>query len=45
VLWLRDRRPTGLGALPILGEGDAVYRALLESSGRADYLYAAARKA
>jgi SAM-dependent methyltransferase len=45
VLWLRDRRPTGRGALPILGEGDAVYRALLESSGRADYLYAAARKA
>lgn len=44
VLWLRDRRPTGLGALPALADADPVYRGLLESSGRADYLYASARK-
>jgi SAM-dependent methyltransferase len=44
VLWLRDKRPTGLGALPALADADPVYRGLLESSGRADYLYASARK-
>lgn len=31
--------------LPAPGERDAVYRALLESNGRADDRYAAARKA
>jgi SAM-dependent methyltransferase len=45
VLWLRDRRPTGLGALASTREADALFRAMLESNGRADYLYCSARKA
>ena len=45
VLWLRDRRPTGLGKLEALApSGDALFRSLLETSGRADYLYARCRK-
>ena len=45
VLWLRDRRPTGRGALTSTREADALYRGVLESSGRADYLYCSSRKA
>ena len=44
ILWLRDKRPTGLGALAFAAPGDAVFRGMLEASGRADYLYAFARK-
>lgn len=45
VLWLRDRRPTGVGALASTREADAVFRAVLEASGRADYLYGSGGKA
>ena len=45
VLWLRDRRPTGLGAIACPPGADTMFRAMLEASGRADYLYAAAGKA
>ncbi|HEX3178539.1 MAG TPA: class I SAM-dependent methyltransferase [Methylomirabilota bacterium] len=45
VLWLRDKRPTGIGGLPTLRDADPVYRSVVESTGRADYLYAYARKA
>ena len=45
VLWLRDKRPTGLGALASTRDADTVYRGLLENSGRADYVYALSRKA
>jgi SAM-dependent methyltransferase len=45
VLWLRDKRPTGLAGLELPATADGVYRAMLESSGRADYLYASCRKA
>jgi SAM-dependent methyltransferase len=45
VLWLRDKRPTGVGAMPCPPGADAMYRAMLEASGRADYMYGAARKA
>ena len=44
ILWLRDKRPTGLGALAFSAPGDGVFRGMLEASGRADYLYAFARK-
>lgn len=43
LLWLRDRRPTGLAGLrswPLL---DAVYRRTLEAEGLADFLYASLR--
>jgi SAM-dependent methyltransferase len=39
VLWLRDRRPTGLGSLALPPAWTGVFRALLEGEGRADYLY------
>jgi len=39
VLWLRDKRPTGLGKLELSTSADAAFRALLEGAGRADYLY------
>jgi len=39
VLWLRDRRPTGLGKLRVAPPGDTIFRSLLEATGRADYLY------
>jgi len=39
ILWLRDKRPTGIGKLPVAGGASEVFRGLLESSGRADYLY------
>ena len=45
VLWLRDKRPTGVGAMPSPPGADAMYRAMLEATGRADYMYGAARKA
>jgi SAM-dependent methyltransferase len=38
-LWLRDRRPTGLGKLNAPTSADEVFRALLQASGRSDYLY------
>jgi len=39
MLWLRDKRPTGLAALKMDSMGDAFFRSALEASGRADYLY------
>ena len=44
ILWLRDKRPTGIGKLPVAGGASEVFRGLLESSGRADYLYGAGVK-
>ena len=41
VLWLRDRRPTGLGKLALPEGWTTVFRGRLEESGRGDYLYAA----
>jgi hypothetical protein len=39
--WLRDGRPTGAGNASPLGSAfDRLWTATLESSGRADYLYA-----
>lgn len=40
LLWIRDRKPTGLGRYQVLSELDGAYRSLLEKSGRADYIYA-----
>jgi len=39
ILWLRDKRPTGVGALPVPDGASEVFRGLLEANGRADYLY------
>lgn len=38
--WLRDRRPTGLGRLPVEPVLDASFRASLGAQGRGDYLHA-----
>lgn len=43
LLWLRDRRPSGQGAVPVAPPVDAAFQKWLESSGRADYLYARLR--
>ncbi len=41
LVWLRDRRPSGLGTIPALDPSlDAVWRQNLETHGRSDYLYA-----
>lgn len=40
LLWLRDRRPSGLGAVKVPASVDAAFRAALEAEGRADYLVA-----
>ena len=45
ILWLRDRRPTGLGALPMAAAADAVFKGLVEAGGVADYLYASSVRA
>jgi SAM-dependent methyltransferase len=42
-LWLRDKRPTGVGKLEAPAGADEVFRALLQASGRSDYLYGQAR--
>jgi 2-polyprenyl-3-methyl-5-hydroxy-6-metoxy-1,4-benzoquinol methylase len=39
LLWLRDKRPTGLGRLDVTGCVDGTFRSMLEATGRADYLY------
>ena len=39
ILWLRDKRPTGIGSLPVPPGASEMFRGLLEASGRADYLY------
>ena len=44
VLWLRDRRPTGLGTLSLPAAWNDVFRTMLEATGRGDYLYASAVK-
>jgi len=41
VLWLRDKRPTGLGALKVGALENALFSSMLEATGRADYLYCA----
>jgi SAM-dependent methyltransferase len=43
LLWLRDRRPSGQGTVPIALPVNAAFRSWLESAGRADYLYARLR--
>ena len=43
LLWLRDRRPTGVGTVPVNPLVNAAYVEWLESEGRADYLYATLR--
>ena len=43
-LWLRDKRPTGVGKWPAPPGADEVFRALLQSSGRSDYLYGRCRR-
>jgi 2-polyprenyl-3-methyl-5-hydroxy-6-metoxy-1,4-benzoquinol methylase len=40
LLWLRDRRPSGVGQMPVDAIVDAAFCRWLETSGRADYLYA-----
>ncbi|HEY8196130.1 MAG TPA: class I SAM-dependent methyltransferase [Gemmatimonadales bacterium] len=43
LLWLRDRRPSGQGTVPVGPPVNAAFRSWLESTGRADYLYARLR--
>jgi SAM-dependent methyltransferase len=43
LLWLRDRRPSGLGKLAVSPVVDAAFVQWLESEGRGDYLYATLR--
>jgi len=38
--WARSKKPTGNDAFPLFSDIDAGYKAYLEQSGRADYLYA-----
>jgi 2-polyprenyl-3-methyl-5-hydroxy-6-metoxy-1,4-benzoquinol methylase len=40
LVWLRDRRPSGLGAVSVSAVVNAAFAGWLESEGRADYLYA-----
>lgn len=40
LLWLRDRRPSGLGKLTVPPALEAAFAPALEQSGKADYLYA-----
>ena len=39
VLWLRDKRPTGLGSIKVGAQENAFFSSMLETTGRADYLY------
>jgi 2-polyprenyl-3-methyl-5-hydroxy-6-metoxy-1,4-benzoquinol methylase len=43
LLWLRDRRPSGQGTVLVAPPVDAAFQSWLESTGRADYLYARLR--
>lgn len=43
MLWLRDRRPSGLNGLPIPPAVNAAYREFVEEAGRSDYIYARLR--
>jgi SAM-dependent methyltransferase len=43
LLWLRDRRPSGLATVPVDPAVDAAFVRWLENEGRADYLYATLR--
>lgn len=46
VLWLRDRKPSGRSVLSVIDrEADALWKAWLERSGRADNLYILAERA
>jgi SAM-dependent methyltransferase len=44
ILWLRDKRPTGLGKLEVAAAWSDSFRSMLEATGRADYLYGACVK-
>jgi len=44
ILWLRDKRPTGLAKLDLAAVWNDGFRSALEATGRADYLYCAAVK-
>jgi len=44
ILWLRDKRPTGLGKLDVANAWSDAFRGTLEATGRADYLYASGVK-
>ena len=39
-IWLRDHRPSGLGAIPLDQTVNALWAQSLEKAGRSDYLYA-----
>jgi len=40
LLWLRDRRPSGRSEIPgLAGMGDAMWKTVLESTGKADCMY------
>jgi 2-polyprenyl-3-methyl-5-hydroxy-6-metoxy-1,4-benzoquinol methylase len=39
LVWLRDRRPSGFGAIDVPAALDATYQRGLESDGRSDYVY------
>jgi SAM-dependent methyltransferase len=43
LLWLRDRRPSGQAAMAVAPAVDAAFGRWLESTGRADYIYARLR--
>jgi hypothetical protein len=43
MIWLRDKRPSGLGTLKLDGAMDAAWRHTLTATGRSDYLYAILR--
>lgn len=43
LVWLRDKRPSGLGTIRLDGAMDAGWRHTLISTGRSDYLYAVLR--
>ena len=45
ILWLRDKQPTGRAKLHIPEAANALFRPMLEASGRADYLYCFCRNA
>ncbi|HSK19852.1 MAG TPA: class I SAM-dependent methyltransferase [Longimicrobiales bacterium] len=40
IVWLRDGRPSGLGAIPVGRAADAAFCSWLEEAGRSDYLVA-----
>lgn len=43
MIWLRDKRPSGLGKLRLDPAMDAIWKQSLKNTGRGDYLYAVLR--